>query len=146
LRHYHPEADTRVKTFSFAGLRAGFARILQAIMPLRWVVVGAYVVGAGLLIWLAGSQLGTEIFPTVDSGQFQLRLRAPDGTRIERTEELAREALGVIKDAAAGKDGQDNVAISLGYLGLIASSYPINNIFLWTRGPEEAVLRVALKP
>ena len=31
-------------------------------------------------------------------------------------------------------------------MGLIASSYPINTIFLWMSGPEEAVLRVALQP
>ncbi len=94
------------------------------------------------MLVLVGRQLGTEIFPNVDAGQFQLRLRAADGTRIERTEELAKQALEVIKEEA----GPDNVAISLGYVGLIGSSYPINNIFLWTRGPEEAVLRVALKP
>ncbi|HEX5497825.1 MAG TPA: efflux RND transporter permease subunit, partial [Thermomicrobiales bacterium] len=76
-----------------------------------------------------------------DTGQFQLRLRAADGTRIETTEEIAQQALAVIGDAA----GSDNVAISLGYIGLIGSSYPINTIFLWMRGPEEAVLRVALK-
>ena len=38
------------------------------------------------------------------------------------------------------------MAISVGYVGLIPSSYPINTVYLWTRGPEEAVLRVALKP
>ena len=31
-------------------------------------------------------RLGTEIFPTSTPRQFQLRLRAPTGTRIERTE------------------------------------------------------------
>jgi multidrug efflux pump subunit AcrB len=111
-------------------------------MPLRWGVVGVYVVVAGLLIWLVGGRLGREIFPTVDTGQFQLRLRAPDGTRIERTEELAKEALAVIGEEV----GPENVAITLGYVGLLPSTYPINNIYMWTRGPEEAVLRVALKP
>jgi multidrug efflux pump subunit AcrB len=28
----------------------------------------------------------------------------------------------------------------------VPGSYPINNVYLWTGGPEEAVLRVALKP
>jgi multidrug efflux pump subunit AcrB len=71
-----------------------------------------------------------------------MRLRAPDGTRIERTEEITRQALAIIKEEV----GPENVAISLGYVGLIPSTYPINNIYLWTRRPEEAVLRVALKP
>ena len=41
--------------------------------------------------------------------------------------------------------GADEVEISVGYIGLIPSSYPINAIFQWTGGPEEVVLRVALK-
>ena len=40
----------------------------------------------GLVIVLVGSQLGMEIFPKVNAGEFQLRLRGPDGTRIEVTE------------------------------------------------------------
>ena len=87
-------------------------------------------------------RLGTEIFPVSDTGQLRLRLRAPDGTHIGRTEQLALRTLEIIKQAA----GPENVALSLGYVGTIPSSYPINAIFQWTRGPEEAILRVALKP
>jgi multidrug efflux pump subunit AcrB len=106
-------------------------------------VVPAYVVATVAVIWFAGRPLGREIFPTVDAGQFQLRLRAPTGTRIERTEELAIQALDAIADAAGGKD---KVAITLGWVGVVPSSYPINSVYLFTGGPEEAVLRIALKP
>jgi multidrug efflux pump subunit AcrB len=144
LSHYHPDRQAGAGS-SFARFRASYARALGGVMPFRWVLIGAYVVGAGLVIWLVGGSLGREIFPAVDSGQFQLRLRAPDGTRTERTEEIAREALAVVKDEAGrGADGEENVAGSLGYVGLIPTSYPINTIYLWTRGPEEAVLRIAL--
>src|SRR5439155_26068170 len=59
---------------------------------------------------------------------------------------IAKQALDVI-DEVAGQDpeGDSKVAITLGYVGLIGSSYPINTIYLWMRGPEEAVLRIALK-
>ncbi|HMF16318.1 MAG TPA: efflux RND transporter permease subunit, partial [Gemmataceae bacterium] len=143
LRHFHPEETENgqaQRRFSFARLRDRFAGALQKLMPYRWILVGSYVVVAGLVIWLVGGNLGTEIFPSVDAGQFQLRLRAPDGTRIERTEEITKQALEIIKEAV----GEDNVAISVGYVGLIPSTYPINTIYLWMRGPEEAVLRVAL--
>jgi multidrug efflux pump subunit AcrB len=143
LRHYHPPAEEQAPGWlSLARLRMIYAAAMHAVMPLRWVLVPSYLVLVGLVIWLVGSQVGREIFPTVDTGQFQLRLRAPDGTRIERTEQIAIEALDLIKQEV----GPDNVELSIGYIGLIGSSYPINNIFLWTRGPEEAVLRVALKP
>ena len=46
---------------------------------------------------VVGSRLGTEIFPTIDTGQFRLRMRAPDGTDIDRTEQIALKALEVIK-------------------------------------------------
>jgi multidrug efflux pump subunit AcrB len=142
LHHYHQPHETAASWFSFARLRDGYGRILGWLLRARWVLAPVYLGAAVLLVWLVGSQLGQEIFPTVDAGQFQLRLRAPTGTRIEVTEQLAVQALDAIKQQV----GPDNVAISVGYLGLIGSSYPINTVYLWMRGPEEAVLRVALKP
>jgi multidrug efflux pump subunit AcrB len=120
----------------------GFAGLLALTTSLRWVVVPMYLVAALAATFFLGRLLGMEIFPQVDAGQFQFRLRAPDGTRIEETEEITREALDFISQEV----GPDNVAITLGYLGVIPSSYPINTVFLWTGGPEEAVMRVALKP
>jgi multidrug efflux pump subunit AcrB len=38
------------------------------------------------------------------------------------------------------------VASSLAFIGAQPSSYPVNTIYLWTSGPHEAVLIVALKP
>src|SRR5207248_9173100 len=89
-----------------------------------------------------GSQRGTEIFPNVDSGQFQLRIKAPIGTRIERTEEVARQTLAAIGELT----GPDKVSMSVAFGGVSPSSYTINTVYLWTAGPEEVVLRVALKP
>src|SRR5207244_12543517 len=37
-----------------------------------------------------------------------------------------------------------HVAMTLGYVGVQPSSYPINTIFLWTGGSHEGVLQVAL--
>src|SRR5262249_20889851 len=88
-----------------------------------------------------GPRLGVEIFPTVDTGQFRLRLRAEDGTHFDRTETISLQALEIIKK----KLGEDQVAMTLGYVGTIPSSYPINAVFQWSRGPEEAILRVGLK-
>ena len=115
---------------------------MRTLLAVRWILVPVYLAAAVAVVWLVGGQLGREIFPTVDTGQFQLRLRAPTGTRIEVTEQLAVQALETVNQEA----GPDKVAVSVGYLGLIGSSYPINTIYLWMRGPEEAVLRVALKP
>ncbi|MCI0457482.1 MAG: efflux RND transporter permease subunit [Gemmataceae bacterium] len=118
-------------------------RVFRGFSPARWrwAVVPAYVLVAGAGIVLLGRQLGTEIFPPVDRGQFQFRLRAPAGTRIEQTEAITQEALEFIKREV----GADNIQLSLGYIGVVPSSYPINSVYLWTGGPEEAVMRVSLK-
>jgi multidrug efflux pump subunit AcrB len=142
LRHHPPAAHARPGRFSFTRLREGYAGLLRRVTGWRWRLLAGYAGGAVLVIWLVGGGLGMDIFPTVDSGQFQLRLRAADGTRIETTEEIAQKSLAIIKDLAGAK----NVATSVGYVGLIGSSYPINTIYLWMRGPEEAVLHVGLKP
>ncbi len=123
-------------------LQRGYSAYLDLILKLRWPVVAFYLVGAGLLIWMVLPQLGTELFPTVDAGQFKLRLRAPSGTRIERTELLELKALEVIKQEI----GAENIEISSSFIGVQPASYPINTIFLWTSGPHEAVMQVALKP
>src|SRR5439155_17203398 len=100
-----------------------------------------YLVVAVLIILVAGHFLGREIFPIVDAGQFELRMRAPAGTRIEATENLARKTLDVI-----GREvGPENVAITGGFVGVQNPAYPINTIYLWTSGSEEAVLDVQLK-
>ncbi|HKB35049.1 MAG TPA: efflux RND transporter permease subunit, partial [Gemmataceae bacterium] len=108
----------------------------------RWILVPAYLVAAGLLLVVTYRNLGTQIFPQVDAGQFQIRLRSPTGTRIEQTEEIVKEALRVIQQEA----GEGNVDITLAYVGLVPSTYPINSIYMWMGGPEEALVRVALKP
>lgn len=116
--------------------------LLGGATRVRWLVVPGYLTAAFLLLVFAWGRLGTEIFPRVDAGQFQLRLRAPVGTRIEQTEAIVKKILTAIDEEA----GPGNVQMTLGYVGVVPPSYPINSVYLWTGGPEEAVLRVALKP
>jgi multidrug efflux pump subunit AcrB len=126
---------------SFDRLRASYDRFARAIMKRRRIVVLSYLIVSGAIILLVGGSLGTEIFPIVDTGQLQLHLRAPAGTRIERTEQIALQTLDVIKREV----GPVNVDISLGFVGTQPPNYPINTIYLWSSGSEEAVLQVQLK-
>ncbi|MFQ5789157.1 MAG: efflux RND transporter permease subunit [Acidobacteriota bacterium] len=55
---------------------------------------GRVLAGAGVLLAVALfllSRTGTELFPPVDAGQFQLLVRLPSGTRIEKTEATIAE-------------------------------------------------------
>jgi len=122
--------------------RDRYRRVLSHLMPFRWAMVGVYVVVALGVAVVLGRAIGTEIFPSVDTGQLQMRIKAPAGTRVERTELIAQKVLQFIGKEA----GASNVEGSIGYVGIQPTSYPINTILLWTSGPHEAVLRVALKP
>ena len=84
--------------------------------------------------------LGRDIFPVVDAGQFRLRMRAPDGTHIARTEQYAKQALQLIDQEVGAK----NVDLTLGYVGMIHSNFPVNAVYQWSRGPEEVILYVGL--
>ncbi|MFB3825695.1 MAG: efflux RND transporter permease subunit [Bryobacteraceae bacterium] len=127
---------------SRAGFRARYAGALRRLMRVRWPLAAVYTAAAAGFLYFIAPRLATEIFPSVDTGQFQVRLRAPTGTRIERTELVALKALDEIRAEA----GPENVAISTGFIGVQPASYPINTIYLFTSGPHEAVLKVALKP
>ena len=123
-------------------LRNRLGRFLQRLAPARWLLVAAYAVITIGTVVVVGRALGREIFPAGGVNQFQLRFRAPAGTKFESTERLATDVLDEITQAA----GPKNVEITLGYVGVQPSSYPINTIFLWTGGSHEGVLQVSLKP
>src|SRR5258705_5924243 len=48
-------------------------------------------------------------------------------------------------DFIKNEAGPTNVQITLGFVGVHASSYPINLIYLWNGGSEEGVVQVQLK-
>jgi multidrug efflux pump subunit AcrB len=133
----HKAAESR-----FARFQQQYAALGKRLIRARWMVVGAYLVLAAAVIVLVGRRLGTEIFPPVEAGQIQLRLRAPTGTLLDGTEAIALQTLDLIKQEV----GAQNIEITLAFLGVHAPSYPINLIYLWNGGPEEGVLQVQLKP
>ena len=126
----------------FSRVHAGYVRYVRAVLRFRWPLCLAYLIVSVLFVWLALPRMGTEIFPDVKAPLLQLRLRAPTGTRIEQTELLTLRANDVIKQTV----GADKVTITSDYVGTQPASYPVDLIYLFTAGPQEAVIRVALKP
>ena len=125
----------------FAKFLDGYEAAVARIVYLRYFAVPVYLLAALGLAALLYFHLGTAIFPPTDKGQFLLRLKAPTGTRIERTEELAQEATRLIKEEV----GADNVDATVGYVGMFPTNYPIQNIHQWSSGPGECLMKVALK-
>ncbi len=127
------------KTTLFDRILPPFAKIVEWIARFRWITVPAYFAACALVLWFLGREVGTELFPQVDAGQFVLRFRAPPGSEYELTRRIAVKILGVID-----KETQGTVAISMGYVGLAATNTATNNMLLFMRGPDDGELRVRL--
>lgn len=119
-------------------LARAYQGLVKAAVTMRWVLVPAYLGGAGLIIVTFGPFLGSEIFPQTDSGQFAIRFRAPSGTQVGITEGIAQKVLKIIGDEAP-------VEFSIGMVGVHNSSFPVNLVHLWNGGPEEGWLAIQLK-
>src|SRR5436309_13284007 len=119
----------------------GYARAVGWFVRLRWVVVPAYLLGCVVILLLLGLQVGTELFPQVDSGQFVLRFRPPPGSNYELTRQMGVKCLEEIEREA----GLENLEITLGYAGQVAPNFGIDNMVLFMRGPDDGQLRVALR-
>jgi multidrug efflux pump subunit AcrB len=125
----------------FDRLRDAYQRLVARLVRRRWWVMSGYLAVCGLVLWLVGSRLGTELFPRVDMGQFVLRFRPPAGSNFELTREMANKCLEVIAQEA----GPNNIHISMGFAGQIAPNFGMDNIVLFMRGPDDGWMRVALR-
>jgi multidrug efflux pump subunit AcrB len=136
------DAHGEEKRGFFDWLRSLYSRYLGFVLRLRWPLVLGYLAASIGLIYVLAPRMGTEIFPDSNSPVFRIRLRAPSGTRVEETERIVLRALNVIQREA----GEGNVEITSDFVGVIPSSYPVDLIHLFTSGPQEAIIQVALKP
>lgn len=93
-----------------------------------------------LVISVTATFIGTDILPASNSGDIQLRIAAPDGTRLEETERYLKQVTSIIKNDLPA----NAVSISSAFVGLQPSGTAINPIFLFTSGSHEAVLQVAV--
>src|SRR6202007_1441830 len=96
LRAKHNHGDTRPNPFvrfqlrferGFERLRHSYRGALGVLVDRRAVFIPVFL-GGCVLIFLLVPWLGEDFFPSTDSGQFILHLRAKTGTRIEETAKL----------------------------------------------------------
>lgn len=131
----HPEKNDffqRIKTF--------FVARLDKLLPRRKIWVGCYF---GATLFATGCcfyYIGKDMLPKINSGQFQLRIREPDGTRLERTEEATHQVLSIIDSTV-----DHHVAINSSYIGLVPSSYGTSNLYIFNSGTHEAIIQVSLE-
>ena len=131
----HPDNSTGFNRF-----RNKYLLRLNKMMDSGGLWLSLYLGVAVLLIGVGFYFIGTDILPHANSHQFQLRLRADDGTRVERTEEITLKVLDIIDEQV----GEENVDITSAYIGNVPTSYGSAQAFVFNSGPHEAVMQVAV--
>jgi multidrug efflux pump subunit AcrB len=135
------QSDKKKKIKGFEKFRLLYARQMNKVIPYRKPIVIAYIIGSLALAFFLLNMIGRDVLPKSNSGQFQIRLRDEDGTRIEKTEQDVLKTLTVLNELV----GKENVSISSAMVGMHGSTFSTNPIYLFMAGPQEAVLQVALK-
>src|ERR1700753_1900330 len=129
------------KETRFDKFRKRFLRFTDRLMPYRIPITIVYIVIGLAGAWLMLNTIGRDVLPKSNAGQFQVRLRAPDGTRIERSEEYMIKTLHILDTMV----GHDNIEITSAMVGMHGGQFSTNPIYLFMAGPQEAVLQVSLK-
>ena len=128
------------------GFEAGFERVRGAyqILLTRLVFARKLFVPAFLGVCLCGFLLlpflGQDFFPSTDSGEFILHMRAKTGTRIEETARLADQIETSIRRKIPGKE----VSNILDNLGLPYSPYNTMHLTSGIVGAEDGDILVSL--
>jgi multidrug efflux pump subunit AcrB len=126
-------------TARFERLRTGYQGVVQ------WATSRPWPTAAFFLLLIGGSLflfplLGRDFFPEVDAGQMRLHVRAPDGTRIERTQEDFARVEAFVRQRV----GPEQVDTILDNIGLPYSGINIALSDSATVGPMDGEILVAL--
>jgi multidrug efflux pump subunit AcrB len=137
--HRAEQAAHPAENSFFDRLKAQLLSRLTKWMPWRKLIVPLYLLlafGGAIFCYVI---IGKDLLPKTNTGQLQLRIREPDGMRLEVTENTTRGVLDVIDSAVHG-----HIAISSAYVGLVPSSFGSSNLYIFNSGTHEAVIQVNL--
>ena len=124
----------------FGAFRSGYLRLLMLCVDHSAVFIPLFFLFAVASVGLLAPFLGQDFFPSVDSGQFKIHVRAHTGTRIEETAALCDAVDSTIRQNIPAKEvvnivdniGLPNSGLNLSY----STSAPI--------GPGDADIQVQL--
>jgi multidrug efflux pump subunit AcrB len=123
----------------FEQFRDAYVKLLEWNLRHYKTVLAAFalVVASGFLLlpWV-----GRDFFPTVDTGQFRLHVRAPAGTRVEQTERYFSQVEAAIREAIPA----DEVELVLDNIGLPNRTYAMAFGDSATTGMADGEILVAL--
>jgi multidrug efflux pump subunit AcrB len=141
-RNHSPEVHKEKKPGLFDRFRDRFGRLLEkGTRHSKLAIAFYFLLSIGVTASLA-TFIGKDILPKANDGQFQLRLRATEGSRLEHTEATLLQAQQVLYQLV----GKQNVNIISAFAGQMPSSFPTLPIILFTSGSNEIVMQVSLNP
>ncbi|MGA3160414.1 MAG: efflux RND transporter permease subunit [Terracidiphilus sp.] len=124
----------------FERFRHGYLRLLTLCVDHAVVFLALFLLFAVGSVGLLAPFLGQDFFPSVDSGQFKIHLRAATGTRIEETAALCDHVDATIREQIPANEVVsilDNIGLPYSGLNLsYSTSAPI--------GPADADIQVQL--
>lgn len=124
----------------FEKLRGGYYRILELCVNHAGVFLVLFMAFAIISAAALYPFLGEDFFPTVDSGQFKLHVRARTGTRIEDTAELCDHIDNVIRQTIP----KDELVTIIDNIGLPYSGINTSYSNSAPVGPGDADIQVSL--
>jgi len=145
----HPEGDPHPGLFRRIHLsfEEGFENLRDRYVGwLEWCLHNRLAFSALFLAFCAASMLlipflGSDLFPTVDSGQIRLHVRAPVGLRVEETAALADR----IEDSIRKQIPAQEVEGILDNIGLPYSGINLSYSTAGTIGTSDAEILISLK-
>lgn len=121
--------------------RSWFGRLLGGAMRVGWLVILFIAVGVGASLLLL-PRVGSELFPDVDAGTFEIRLKTKPGTRIEETEALVADVEESIKSVIPESERETIIS----NIGLpVGKGAGFSTVLSSNSGPDTAYIIVNLK-
>ncbi len=124
---------------AFEQFRGGYIIILSTLLTHRKMFGGMFLGFCILSLGLVFG-LGRDFFPSVDSGQIRLHMRAPTGTRIEETARIADEVEKVIREMTP----KEEIGTVLDNLGLPYSGINLSYSNAGTIGTLDGEILISL--
>jgi multidrug efflux pump subunit AcrB len=136
-KHTKEDEEHKNENDFFQQLKISLTYLLDKWMPKRKLIVCTYLL---LVLGFAGFcflTIGKDLLPKSNNGQLQLRIKEPDGTRLEITEVATKNILNIIDSTVQG-----NVAISSAHVGVIPANFGTSNLYVFSSGTHEALIQV----
>ncbi|MEO6962154.1 MAG: efflux RND transporter permease subunit [Puia sp.] len=137
--HTRQDSQHAKENSFFQRIKMRLTRRLEKWMPKRKLIVSVYVVLSLAAAGICFVIIGKDLLPKSNAGELQIRIREPDGTRLEKTASTVNGILSVLDSTVNG-----HVAISSTYVGLVPSSYGSSNLYIFNSGTNEALMEIAL--